>query len=244
MKRFCKQDLLLSLTLLLLVPGTAAYNEETADSVAPPVCSAWAQEEIARAETLHLLYPGLPQDYRAPIIQMDFCQMALTYAAAQCGRGYDCFLAMVLEERVPHEKDGEALLAFEDCEGEEALAATAAHHLGIVYGKTPEQLTLRASSLARRRRSCWHGAYEAVGGCRPWKGEDAFYSIEYYFKDSAEVGPWAKNDVATVAYWKVMNGVSEGIFAPEGTFSIEQCAATFLRLWDRNPDGWTAVDPE
>lgn len=83
-----------------------------------------------------------------------------------------------------------------------------------------------------------------MGGCRPWKGEDALYSIEYYFKDSAEVSPWARNDVATVAYWKVMNGVSEGVFAPEGTFSIEQCAATFLRLWDRNPDGWTVFDLE
>lgn len=87
-------------------------------------------------------------------------------------------------------------------------------------------------------------AYEAVGGSRPWKGEDALYSIEYYFTDSAEVSPWARNDVATVAYWKVMNGVSEGVFAPEGTFSIEQCAATFLRLWDRNPDGWTVFDLE
>lgn len=244
MKQFGKQVLLLALTLLLLVSGAAAYNEETMDSAAPPVCSPWAQEEVARAETLHLLCPGLPQDYRAPITRMDFCRMALAYAAARCGRDYDGFLAMVLEERVPHGEDGEVLPAFEDCKGEEALAATAAHHLGIVYGKAPGRFDPQGLITRQEAAAMLARAYEGVGGSRPWKGEDALYSIESFFKDSADVSPWARNDVATVAYWKVMNGVSEGIFAPKGTFSIEQCAVTFLRLWDYNPDGWTVFDPD
>ena len=55
------------------------------------------------------------------------------------------------------------------------------------------------------------------------------------FSDSGKIGTWAKDAVALMAQWKVMNGMEDGSFAPTGHYTIEQCLLTLLRLWENAP---------
>lgn len=240
MKRLGCSVLLLLLLLLLLVPGAAAA--QAADTDPAPVCSPWAREEVARAEGLHLLFPGIDRDYRAPITRIDFSRMALAYAAARCGMDYEAFLAMVLETCIPYESDGSIRLLFSDCQGEDALVATIAHRLGLVKGVRgqfdPQGLLTRQEAAALLLDT-----YEGVGGEQLRARNTALLFVNAWFKDSSEVQFRYKKDVAAVTCCQWMRGVAKGIFAPEETFSTEQCIVAFLRLWSYDPDGWTVFDP-
>ena len=51
------------------------------------------------------------------------------------------------------------------------------------------------------------------------------------YSDQAQISAWAQDAVDTVSAAGIMNGVGEGAFAPQQTYTLEQSIATMLRLY-------------
>lgn len=52
------------------------------------------------------------------------------------------------------------------------------------------------------------------------------------YADTAQIASWAKEDVQLMTHLGIMNGVGEDRFDPQGSYTIEQCLVTLLRLYN------------
>ena len=226
--------LLLSLCLTLgllasLAPGAFAADKRT--------LSAWAVEEIQRAEGYGLLDVGelkadsdaaapVMTDWRRPITREGFVRFALSYAAVMNHSERDGFQIAVNALLAEREPDGTLELPFSDCNSAETVAA---HALGIVQGR--EDGTFDPDALITRQEAATMlcRAYAACAGASP-EAEDAAP-----FADEADIAPWAAEAVHVLRGRNVLLGMEDGHFEPQGNFTVEQCAACFLRLAEQMP---------
>ena len=227
---------LLALCLLLgllsgLAMGAAAAGERTV--------SPWAAEEIARAEGYGLLDVGdLRADYAQwdseeltdwtqPITRAMFVRFALSYAAAMNHSDRLSFQNAVNRLISERTEDGYFLVyPFSDDHSEEAAAAYA---LGIIQGRgggvfDPDALITRQEAAAMLCR-----AYKACGG------EATELGAAEPFADEEDISPWAAEAVHALRSREVLRGMGDGSFDPKGSFTIQQCAVYFLRLYERMP---------
>ena len=226
--------LLLSLCLTLgllasLAPGAFAADKRT--------LSAWAVEEIQRAEGYGLLDVGelkadsdaaapVMTDWRRPITREGFVRFALSYAAVMNHSERDGFQLAVNALLADYAPDGVLVQPFSDDRSQEAIAA---HALGIVQGR--EDGTFDPDALITRQEAATMlcRAYAACAGASP-EAEDAAP-----FADEAAIAPWALEAVHVLRGRNVLLGMEDGRFEPQGNFTVEQCAACFLRLGEQMP---------
>ncbi len=223
--------LVLALVLALSLTPTAAAHDHpglTPDTGDPPVRSDWAAEELRRAVELGLTdtYVDL-SDTTVPIRRAEYCYIAMQYL--QIEEQQDTFWSMVEQNLTEHDADGNMVNAFTDC-AEMNIGGpytTLAHAVGLVEGVgsglfEPERTITRQEAAVMLAR-----AYTALGGELP--------TGEATFSDMDQVADWAKDSIAAMQTLGVMEGVGNNTFSPLGTYSVEQCLVTFLRLYERAP---------
>ncbi len=201
--------------------------------------SPWAAEEIGRAESCGLLDVGVlcadyeqesiepVTDWRQPITRAMFVRFALSYAAAMNHSDRLCFQNAVNWLLAERTADGYSRVdPFRDDASPEVAAAFA---LGIVYGRgggvfDPNALITRqeaAAMLCRAYAACGAEATE-LGAAQP-------------FADEEDISPWAAEAVHILRSRDVLRGLEDGRFDPKGSFTIQQCAVCFLRLYELMP---------
>jgi len=226
--------LLLSLCLTLgllasLAPGAFAADKRT--------LSAWAVEEIQRAEGYGLLDVGelkadsdavapVMTDWRRPITREGFVRFALSYAAVMNHSERDGFQIAVNALLADYTPDGVLVQPFSDDRSQEAIAA---HALGIVQGRDDGTFDPNALITRQEAATMLCRAYAACAGASP-EAEDAAP-----FADEADIAPWAAEAVHVLRGRNVLLGMEDGRFEPQGNFTVEQCAACFLRLGEQMP---------
>ena len=221
------------LALCLMAPvALAVHGHADQPAATTPPTSSWAQDEVQKADELGLI-PGAIQGletYRAPITRAQFCEMVVNFVARQQGSDLAPFEKLLTRYKVEYDDQGMVKAPFSDtaAEGVETMA----YYLGIVNGKgdgkfDPDGLLTRqeAATMLLRAYAAYAGGYEALPS-------DV---AETSYPDQAAIGDWAKDGVALMAQWKVMNGMDDGTFAPQANYTVEQCILTLLRLWENAP---------
>lgn len=94
---------------------------------------------------------------------------------------------------------------------------------GVVSGTSattfsPDKTLTRQEAAAMLYRLCGALNYELPRG-------------ELTFADSEDIAPWAREAVAAMAASGIMSGVDGNRFAPNDTYTYEQCAVTLLRVY-------------
>lgn len=108
----------------------------------------------------------------------------------------------------------------------------AAYALGIVNG-TNESATLfnpngsitrqEAATILQRTYACYASSVPTASGLT--------------YADKGSIADWAASSVALMTQWGVMGGTGDNKFDPMGTYTREQCIVTFMRLYDKAPEG-------
>lgn len=185
--------------------------------------SAWAQDSVDQAIAMGLVPEPVQSGYTQPITREKFTSLiirAIEKAANKSAQD-------VLAERGAVELTN----PFEDTENPDILYA---YHLGIINGKQ-EQIFEPHALLARKEAAViLTNAAKALGRYP--------YNQPVEFSDSADIDEWARKSVNYVAHRAIMNGVADGQFAPNQTFTTEQAIITVLKLY--LDDGKLAVSPE
>ena len=214
----------------LMIPAAFAHTHPGETTTAPTV-SSWAQAEVQKAEALgltDLAGTTLGKDYRKPITREQFCVLVLNFAARQEGSDLTSFRQLIEKYKASYDAQGDIQRPFNDVlSGTDDVSLS--YYIGLVEGKgngvfDPKGLLTRQEAAVMLMR-----AYQAYAGtAKP----DASAPT---FSDNSKIGTWAKDAVALMAQWKVMNGMEDGSFAPSSSYTIEQCLLTLLRLWENAP---------
>lgn len=229
-KRAGSLALCLVLLCAVLVP-TASAHGHPGDTAKALTVSSWAQAEVQKAEALgltDLAGTELGNDYRQPITRAQFCALALNFVARQEGSDLTSFRQLIEKYKASYDAQGDIQRPFTDVlSGTDDVSL--AHYIGLVEGKgngifDSQGLLTRQEAAVMLAR-----AYQTYAGAAQ-AGTDALS-----FPDADKIADWAQEGVALMAQWKVMNGVEDGSFAPTGSYTIEQCLLTLLRLWENAP---------
>lgn len=218
----------LALTLLIasaLITSALAHSHPGEPEPPTPTVSNWAREELGRAQALGLIPQyDLPEDYTAPISRGDFRMLAMQFAAVQLNYDVGILKDLIYLYLSEKDEDGTLVNVFTDGSDDDALA----YYIGLVQGRgdgifDPDGLITRQEAAVMLTRS-----YGVCGGVMP-EGEGP------RFADKDEIADWATESVAALDSWEVMHGSGDGNFEPEGYYTVEQCIATFLRLYENTP---------
>lgn len=221
-----KNVVVLCLTLLLLAPAAIAAEETF-----PYLSSDWAHEEVVRAVELGVVYDPYRSfgDTGRPITRGDFA----SNAAALVAKGFGVNM------------HGYALITRYRGEVEHGYfpysAVDAAKDLGILQGRGDETADADdAYSYITRQEAAVMLArtYRVYQSAEPGKLEPLS------FADRDEIADWALADVELVNQLGLMTGVGEGRFDPLGSYTVEQCILSLLRLYEKVPfDGSGRENP-
>ena len=223
--------LALALTAQLVPAGLALCPHPEVLSPTPrqQICSNWAKEEISRAGALDLISHYVDtSDARGAINRKDYCRMAMQYLTAEQDQSY--FWDLVAQTMAEHGEYGEIPNAFIDCDDAfdpTSCRVTLASVVGLVKGvgngkfAPAKEITREEAAVMLTR------AYTVIGGELP--------AASLSYADAASVSDWAEESVAAVTALGVMQGVGDNRFDPAGTYTAEQCIATFLRLYEKAP---------
>lgn len=224
----------LLLCVLLATPAGAAagasLDHHGSAMIGGPV-SPWAQAEVDRARELgfdfdYLLGDNLDANkHLSPMYRWTFATMSLYYVSIQTGfSGIGDLVEMTNRYLAPHTAAGDLLEPFTD---DSSNTLTAAHTLGMIQGR--DDRTFHGSEPITRQEAATMlaRAYTAMGGTLP--------AGDLPFSDAGRIDDWAKDSVAAMNALGVMQGLPNGAFDPDGTYSVEQCIVTFVRLCDKPP---------
>lgn len=222
---------LIGLILTFSQPASAAAAEEN-------ILSPWSAEEVQRAESYGLLplsplqedYGALDRacvtDWRQPITRAQFIRFALSYAAAmnRCDEG--TFRGLVRSLLAEKSENGYSLIMpFTDDRTEDVALA---HALGLAEGRGDGIFDPNAPITRQEAATFLFRVYRACGGTAE---EDTAAP----FADEAGIAVWATEAVHALRQRDVFRGVGNDRFDPGGSFTVEQCAVTFLRLYEQMP---------
>lgn len=205
------------LTLLLLAPTAIA-----AEDAFPYLSSDWARQEVARAVELGVVYDPYRSfwDTGRPITRGDFAANAAALVAKGFGVTMHSY-ALITRYRGEVEHGSFPYSAVD-----------AAKALGILQGRGDETVNAYdAYSYITRQEA----AVMLARTCRIYQGAESGRLEPVTFADRDEIADWALADVALVNQLGLMTGVGEGRFDPLGSYTVEQCILSLLRLYEKVP---------
>lgn len=223
-----KQWLAFCLALVLLAPTALAANETF-----PSETSGWAREEVARAMELGISntpYNRFGEGWQ-PVARRDFAACAASLAAIEFGSNLESYLLITNYRRLAER--GGYVAGYTDQE-----PLDIAQSLGIIQGRGDGALDgfsditrQEAAAMLARTYLTWHDTVSEP--LQPLS-----------FSDQDEIAAWALADVQLMNHLGIMTGVGDGRFDPLGSYTIEQCLASLLRLHEKAPyDGSKQENP-
>lgn len=167
-------------------------------------CSAWAQSAVEQAESRGLVPEEMQGYYTLDILRGEFCSLLMkTYLA--------------LGKEAPALENAPT---FTDCDSADVRAIAA---LKVISGYEDGSFRPR-SRITREEAAAILGRFLAL-----FREPDETAATPY--ADEAEIGSWARPQVAAVRNAGIMRGVSESRFAPKETYTIEQAISVAGRLY-------------
>ena len=242
MKRIA--SLALSLVLLLgCLPAAMAVEDGP---------SPWAEEEVSRAVEVGLVPQSLQEDWQQPMTRGEFAMMVIRYLAVTYGRTDEQLVndymtycpdrngefwgeedfgdGLTWWQRFSDEKSGSCFTDLPT--GEQRGYIQAAYHMGLVNGKGDGTLYDPEGTITRQEAACLLArVYQKLDP------EDHRIALYSGYTDYSEMATWAIDSIASVVGLDIMGSTSASAltFDPLGTYSREQAAVTFLRLYEDAP---------
>lgn len=176
--------------------------------------SDWAHEYINKAFDLGLT--SRCGDYREAITMEDFAESAAYLVALKFGTTLNKYFNIVnYHAQLKSEKGGLS------------TPLEVAVQLGIIKGSGDGGLNM--NSLINREEAAVMLArtYRAYGGGMP----DTLKPL--IFADRDNISSWAVDDVQLMTSLGIMTSVEDGRFNPQGSYTMEQCYVTLVRLYER-----------
>ena len=205
-----KKVLMLFLSALFLLPAAWAVEAQTPDGARYEV-SPWAAEDVAQTWTLGLNKVNANVDYRTPVTRWLFGEDAARLVALAYGGDYDAY---------------DDYHALQDQIGAQPRNGTVAEELGLLQGREDGDLDYDTAITRQEAAVVLARTYRAY--CD--EAHDDAEPLSY--ADTAQIASWAKEDVQLMTHLGIMNGVGENRFDPQGSYTIEQCLVTLLRLYN------------
>lgn len=223
-----KKLLMLFLSALFLLPAAWAVDTPVQERY---TISPWAVDAIEKADSLDLLsqYDG---NLRYSINREQFARNASSLVAL----AYD---------RKPNTVYPIAKLRAEKAEDYGDVWLRLSNDLGILLGR--EDGDLDGKSYITRQEA----AVMLARAYRLYAGEGPELTEPLPYTDADQIASWAEKDVQLMTQLGILNGVENGKFAPLDRYSIEQCYATLVRLYEKTvtdtpqgPDPFTSTPRE
>ncbi|MCH5184504.1 MAG: S-layer homology domain-containing protein [Oscillospiraceae bacterium] len=165
--------------------------------------SEWSSKYIKTAINEGFLDSGMQSGYTEYITRGDFCEIV-----------YNMLLKWGIDTKI---SSG----VFKDTDSK---AVNALHTMGIVNGKS-EKYFAPNDSITREEAAtilARIAMFMDISGT----------STGFVFDDDANISEWARSYVYKMYSCGVMNGMSDGIFAPKSRYTKEQAIVTIVRLYD------------
>lgn len=176
----------------------------------------WAKEQIKTAAKNSLLPYQLISKYNANITREEFCILTANMIAV--ANNYTCLEDYMSDKHSSYLTDN-----FSDCKNaDKSIDMLCA--LGVVNGKS-ENIFEPDSHLTREEAAVILKRTSALFGNFPVSGYMSF-------KDAGSISSWAYDYVLWAFGYKIMSGVSETEFQPQGTYTTEQAVTTINRLFN------------
>ena len=165
--------------------------------------SGWAAEQVNAAIAAGLVPESLQSGYTAPITRAEFCALAVELCETVTGEE--------ITQRATFSDTSDVNV--------QKMAGIGVIN-GVGGGKfDPDGQLTREQAAAILSRLA-----EAMG--RPLPGAAAS------FADNASIASWAMDAVGRVQAGGLMDGVGNGLFSPQGSYTREQSILTILRLYE------------
>ena len=173
--------------------------------------SDWAKQYVSDAIDAGYVPPILQMDYTSPITRKEFANLAVRFMEKELGYTHEEF-KNVVDTITPG-------IEFTDTDDEYVIMASKAQIVNGIGGGLfdPDSCITREQASAMLAR-----VYSSYSSGMTYK--------ELEFADNDEISDWAVSDVKFCVFYGIMNGVSETLFDPKGTYTREQSLTTFVRL--------------
>lgn len=179
---------------------------------AMPKSSAWATDELKKAQQADLIVNGLGDDYTKNISRSQFARLVVNMTEKALGA------ALPTPAGSP----------FADTSDEWVLKANAA---GIVQGISDTAFNPDANITREQIATMF---YRAIAYLQQENKKAALASggdLSAY-SDAGQVSAWAKDAVTALAHNDIMKGTSDTQLAPQGTATIEQSILLVVRVYE------------
>jgi len=217
-----KKSIALLLMLLLLVPTAKA-----AETRYKYEASEWARKDVENAKALGFDYRLYGGNLRLPIDRGVFAENAASLVAVEFGSNIKSYL-LIMNYR------GEAVSG----EPVDLQALDVAKNLGIIQGRGDEDWGVYSPITRQEAAVMLARTYRAYQGNVPDRVKPLTFS------DQNDIADWALDDVQLMNQLGIMTGFGDGRFDPKGSYTIEQCLVTLLRLHEKAPyDGSKQENP-
>lgn len=189
--------------------------------------SDWAKPEIQKAAACNLLPYELTGKYQSSITRKEFCNLIYRLVATEFSPDSDSRMGewsaidSVIYERQLTDKVNSVV--FSDCEDDKIKFLSGA---GIIYGMGDGMFAPDESITREQASTILYRTAEFLGN------KTLPTDLEISYEDENEISDWAKSSVACMNAMGIMTGVSEKVFAPKQTYTVEQAIATMLRLYE------------
>jgi len=199
--------------------------------------SHWARTSVEEARVLGIIPDNLDHDYQQPITRAEFAQVAMYFCAAQYNVDPMTF---VDEYRATHTSTGETETPidweiFSDVRlGEtDNIWPIYAAAFGIVAGCGNG--TFNPDGLITRQEAAviLESTYMLYAGTDT--DTDIDVNKELHFADNNQIASWATDSVEKITSAGVMAGIGDNKFAPNESYTREQCYVTFMALYKNMP---------
>ncbi len=225
--RFLSLLVALALALSLSIPAFATGEIHEQQPATPYTCSLWAKPELDRAmmplrlEDFLQKYP----DATANMSRLEFASLGVHFfCVQQKSNGIVRNLATAPLTKL--NEHGRLEAVFTDTDD---FDVTDAYYLGIIQGRGEGIFDPDASISRQEAAVLLLNTYKSYGGVLP---EDI---PALSFADAEQIAPWARDSVAILSDWGIMNGLPDGTFAPDAPYTREQSILTVLRLYENAP---------
>lgn len=212
-------------------PHVKEHSHPEAQWAAAFTCSPWAKESVDRAKDKLLVDGETGYNLTEDATRWDVLVLSMQYLQASYQQEY--LGQLVKQFQAEKDEQGNMKLLFQDKPEEEDRetdkASTIAYYLGIAQGRSPGHFEPDASVTREEAAVMLLRAYRSLDPDLP----EAPESLP--FQDAGEISDWARDSVATLNAWGILQGKGNGEFDPKGPFTKEQCVLTFLRLYENAP---------